>query len=175
MDSNERDYTRHAHPFDIYIVGLGIVGVRQITREAEAALRASHTVFVVDAGFGVLEFIASLGPNVVDLLPLYQEDGSRDLVYRKMAAIVVQAAMDHPPVAFATYGHPTMFSYPPSLIRRAAALLDLRTHTMAGVSSLDTLIVDLGFDPGSEGLQMYEATDMLLRERPLQPDVPLLL
>jgi hypothetical protein len=176
MDSNSDDgVAQTAQPFDIYMVGLGIVSVRQVTREAEAALRSSTTVFVVDAGFGVTEYLESLGPKVVDLLPLYKEGGSRDLVYRRMAALVVQAALHAPPVTFATYGHPMVFSYPPLLIRRAAQLLELRTHTIPGVSALDTLIVDLGFDPGLEGLQMYEATDVLLRERPLQPDVPLLL
>jgi hypothetical protein len=41
-----------------------------------------------------------------------------------------------------------------------------------GISSLDTLFVDLGIDAASDGLQMYEATDLLLRRRPLQNDVP---
>lgn len=163
------------HPYEIYIVGLGILSVRHVTRETEAALRSCRAVFVVDAGFGVLDYLAGLGPHVIDMLPYYEERGSRDRVYRKMAAAVVQAALTEPPVAFATYGHPMMFSYPPALIRRAAAHLGLRTHTMAGISALDTLIVDLGVDPGMEGLQIYEATDLLLRERPLQPDVPLLL
>jgi hypothetical protein len=53
--------------------------------------------------------------------------------------------------------------------------MGLRTQVLPGISSLDTLIVDLGFDPGTDGLAVFEATDVLLRERPLQPDVPLLL
>jgi uncharacterized protein YabN with tetrapyrrole methylase and pyrophosphatase domain len=173
--SAETGTTESSHPFDIYIVGLGIQGVRQMTREAEAAIRESTAVFVVDTGFGVHEYLRSLCPHIVDLLPLYQEGKSRDIIYRKMAAAVIQAALQDAPVTFATYGHPMMFSFPPTLIRRAGALLGLRTHTMPGISALDTLILDLGFDPGTEGLQMYEATDILIRERPLQPDVPLLL
>ena len=37
---------------------------------------------------------------------------------------------------------------------------------------MDCMLVDLVIDPATNGLQMYEATDLLLRERPLQPDVP---
>ena len=46
---------------------------------------------------------------------------------------------------------------------------------LAGVSSLDTMFIDLDLDPAYDGLQMYEATDLLVKQRPLQPDVPCLL
>ena len=64
------------------------------------------------------------------------------------------AAMNHPPVCFASYGHPLVFCYPTTLIRRAARLLDLRFEVAVGVSSLDTLLVDLSYDFSADGLQM---------------------
>jgi uncharacterized protein YabN with tetrapyrrole methylase and pyrophosphatase domain len=64
-----------------------------------------------------------------------------------------------------------MYSYPTVLIQRAAAVLDLRVRVLPGVSFLDTLLADLGIDPGFDGLQLYEATDLLVRRRPLQTDV----
>ena len=69
------------------------------------------------------------------------------MTYRKMAAIVVTAAIDHPPVCFASYGHPLIFCYPTTLLRRAARLLNLRFEVVAGVSALDTLLVDLELRP----------------------------
>ena len=36
------------------------------------------------------------------------------------------------------------------------------------------LFSELMLDPAPHGMQMYEAMDLLLRQRPLQPDVPLL-
>ena len=41
--------------------------------------------------------------------------------------------------------------------------------------SLDALLADLRLDPVVHGIQMYEATDVLLRRRPLQSDVPAIL
>src|SRR5206468_3187411 len=46
---------------------------------------------------------------------------------------------------------------------------------LPGVSALDALLADLRLDPVVHGLQMYEATDVLLRRRPLQSDVPAVL
>lgn len=162
-------------PTDIYVVGLGIKSVQQVTREAEGAIRLCRKVFLVDSGFGVHEFVQTLCPEVVDLLGLYLEGRNRRYTYRSMAAHVLDAALDDPPVCFATYGHPQMYVYPTHLMRRGAALLDLSVRVIPGISTLDTIIGDVGLDPGPYGLQMYEATDVLTKVRPLQPDVPCLL
>jgi hypothetical protein len=162
--------------FDIYICGLGTVGVRQITREVEDALRRCREVLLVDPGFGVRDHIDQLCSQVTDLVPTsYRELAPRISAYDRIATAVLDAALDHAPVAFAVYGHPQVYVYPTMQIRRAAALLDLRVQVLPGISTLDALMIDVGLDPGVSGLQMYEATDILLRDRPLQPDVPLIL
>jgi precorrin-3B methylase len=162
-------------PFDIAIVGLGIVGVHQITREVEETVRRCRCTFVVDAGFGVVSHLKSICPEVISLLPLYELGKERLPTYRRMAAAVVNAAIAGPPVCFATYGHPFVYCYPAILIQRTAKLLNLRVEVLPGISSLDTLFVDLGFDAATDGLQMYETTDLLLRRRPIQNDVPCIL
>ncbi len=164
-----------APPPDIYIVGLGIRSVRQITREAEDAIRASRTVLYVDAGFGVQEYLLTLCRNVENLLTEYHEGTLRMGTYRAMAARVVEAALDDPPVTFAVYGHPTFFVYPADLIQRSAALLGLGVEVMPGISTIDTVCVDLGLDVGTTGLQVHEATGVLLTKRRLDPEVPCLL
>ncbi|MER5492621.1 SAM-dependent methyltransferase [Streptomyces sp. NPDC002490] len=172
MNAQEKTVRR---PVDIYIVGLGIRNVQQITREAEQAVRLSKKVFTVDAGFGIDEFLRTLCPDVRSMLDHYEEGGDRLRTYRAMAAEVVDAAVDDAPVCFATYGHPKIYVYPSQLIEQAASLLGLTVRILPGISALDTIITDLSLDPGPHGLQMYEATDLLARERPLQPEVPCLL
>jgi Tetrapyrrole (Corrin/Porphyrin) Methylases len=167
--------TENSAPFDIAIVGLGIVGVHQITREVEETIRRCRRTFVIDGGFGVLPYLKTICAEVTSLLPLYERGKERLPTYRRMAAEVINAAIADSPVCFATYGHPFVYCYPAILIQRAAKLLDLRVEALPGISSLDTLFVDLGFDAASEGLQMYEATDLLLRRRPIQNDVPCIL
>ena len=162
-------------PFDVAAVGLGIVGVHHLTREAQEIMRRCTEVFFIDTGYGEANYLRDLCPRVTSLLPLYEVGESRLPTYRKMAAAVVTAALDRPPVCFASYGHPLVFCYPTTLIRRAARLLDLRFEVAVGVSSLDTLLVDLSYDFSSDGLQMYDATDLVLKRRPLQNDVPCVL
>jgi precorrin-6B methylase 1 len=164
-----------SEPFDIYIVGLGIMGVRHITREAEECLKTSKHVLYVDHGLGIPEYLGSVCKKTTNLLGEYKEGQNRLKTYRAMAAAVVDAAVKGGPVAFATYGHPTFYVYPSVLIRNAAALLGLRVHVVPGISVFDTAVIDLAFDPGLTGFQMYEATSVIIQKRQLQPDVPCLL
>lgn len=158
-------------PFDIAVVGLGIVGVYQITREVEEVVRRCRHIFVVDSGHGVLDYLRTHCAEVTDLTPLYVRGKNRLPTYHRMAAEVISAAIGASPVCFATYGHPRVFCYPTTLIKRAAEVLELRVEIFPGISSLDTMLVDLDVDIASDGVQMYEATDVLVRRRPLQNDV----
>ena len=158
-------------PFDIGIVGTGIVGTHQFTREAEEVIRRSNHTFVIASGYGILEYIETLCPRVTDLGYLYEPGMNRHPTYHRMAAEVVSAALVESPVCLATYGHPGVYCYPTTLINRAAPLLGLHVEVFAGVSAFDMLLVDLGTDIAHNGIQMYEATDLLLRRRPIQNDV----
>lgn len=159
---------------DISIIGLGIKGVEHLTREAEAVCRGSNEILAVPAHPAVLDHLSSLCPTVTEL-PSVSADGSRREAYETMAATVLAAALDHAPVTFAPYGHPLVYVQASRRILQAAPYLGLRVRVLPGISSLDTMFVDLRLDPAAHGLQLYEATDVLLRRRPLQPDVPCLL
>lgn len=162
-----------ARPVDIYIIGTGITPGLHLTREAEAALRSSNEVLYVDKSFGIAELLQKYCQTLSDLHQFaYQEGSNRLEAYRSMAAKVVESALSHPPVTFALYGHPLVYSLPPFMVIAAAEAIGLNVKIVPGISSLDTLFVDLRFDPCTHGVQMYEATDILLRQRPLQPDVP---
>ena len=54
-------------PFDIGIVGIGIVGTHQLTREAEAVIRRCNRTFVIADGYGIPDYLATLCPQVTDL------------------------------------------------------------------------------------------------------------
>ena len=158
-------------PFDIGIVGTGIVGTHQLTREAEEVIRRCKRTFVIDSGYGIPEYLETLCPEVTELGTLYEPGKDRLPTYRRMAATVVAAAVADAPVCLATYGHPWVYCYPTTLITRAAPLLGLHVEVFPGISAFDTLLVDLGTDIAPNGIQMYEATDLLLRRRPIQSDV----
>jgi uncharacterized protein YabN with tetrapyrrole methylase and pyrophosphatase domain len=161
---------------DITIVGLGILGVDQVTRETERALARCEEVLFVDTGIATRAFLERHCPRVTNLYAeSYSAGAARLNAYHHMAARTVEAALDHPPVAFAMTGHPLVYAYAPPLIADMGRLLGLTVEVLPGISAMDCLFAELMLDPCTEGLQMYEATDLLLRRRPLQPDVPALI
>ena len=161
---------------DIHIVGLGIASVAQMTRQAEDAIRRSNEVFYLDTGVATREYLSQICPRVTSLYDSnYREKQRRLDDYHHMAATVVDAALDNAPVCFAIHGHPLVAVTAPFMVLRLADLLGLSVECQPGVSAIDTVLADLQIDPVVTGIQMYEATDLLLRERPLQSDVPALL
>lgn len=161
---------------DVAILGLGVAAVPdQVTVETERILRSVNEILFVDGGVGTRTWLETLGPKVTDLFTgTYHSTESRFSAYDHMAARTVEAALDHGPVAFAMQGHALVYAYAPFLIRDLGEALGLTVRVWPGISSMACLFADLFFDPSVDGLQMYEATDLLLRARPLQPDVPLL-
>jgi precorrin-3B methylase len=156
---------------DVVIVGLGL-RPGHLTAEAAAALRRCRETFYVEGW--ELPHVEELSPRATRLYP-YAEGSARTPAYHEMAARVIAAALDHPPVAFAMQGHPGVGSYATALLRDLCRLLDLELEVQPGISALAALLADLGVDPLVRGLQLYEASDLLLRRRPLVPDVPALL
>jgi hypothetical protein len=161
---------------DIWIAGLGLQTVGQVTREVEQAIRSSREVLFLDTGVATKSYLESLCPRVTSLYEeSYSDEGLRISAYEHMAVRVVEAALDHPPVTFAIHGHPLVAAYPPFLVLELANALELRVTVLPGISAIDAILADLRLDPVVHGVQMYEATDLLLRRRPLQPDVPAIL
>lgn len=161
---------------DIWIVGLGIASIDHVTRETERAIRRSNEVLFADTGLGTRPFLESLCPRVTDLFhDAYPSDGPRISAYHHMAARVIEAALDHAPITFAMHGHPLVFSYPPLLVSDLAETLGLEVAILPGISATASLICELGIDPGTRGIQMMEATDLLVRRRPIQADMDALI
>lgn len=161
-------------PYDIYIVGLGMVGYRQLTIEGDEALRRCHSVFVINANRFVIEHLQERYKQVIDLTANYEKGRLRKKIYAEMADVVIEAGRARPPVGFAPYGHPYVYVTPTTLITDGATQANLRVKNLPGISSLDCLLIDLQLEPATHGLQMYEATDLIVYGRPIQPDVPCL-
>lgn len=160
---------------DIHLLGLGILTPDHVTRETERLLGSVNEVLTLDTGIATGVWLGSLCPRVTPLFAeSYAVGQNRLSAYHHMAARVVDAALARAPVAFAIQGHPLVGVTAPRLIRRLADVLGLTVETQPGISALDCLLVELGLDPLVDGLQMVEATDMLLRRRPLDPTMPAL-
>lgn len=161
---------------DVYVLGTGMVGYRQLTKECEQALNRVGQAYMLHPLPEVREFVHDRCETVVDLTEEYESGLERAQSYDRMARRVVGGATDaDDPVALVVYGHPTVGVTPTGLVRTEGAKREIEVRVLPGVSSLDALYADFSINPLDRGLQVYEATDLLVYNIELDPATPALL
>lgn len=166
--------TSDGSPVDVWIAGLGM-RVGQVLPETIEILSASRKIFYLSHAPGVAELLGNCCNDVLDMRDFYINDVDRLSTYKRIAATVFDAAMQEPPVTFAVYGHPLVLSVPSKILLSLGPELGLSVRALPAVSSLDCLQADLGVDLVADGVQMHEATDLLLYRRRLLPEVATIL
>jgi tetrapyrrole methylase family protein/MazG family protein len=167
------DTRAHAHPH-VYVVGMGM-RLSHLTPEVSAALAASETVFLLTHIPGTAEALREYCNKVIDLSQFYEEQPSRLDTYRRMVSVVLEEAASAPPVTFAAYGHPLFVVQAGAVLVRVGRQLGLAVSVLPGISSFDTILADLGVDLIDTGLQMHDATELVLYQRRLVPSMSTLL
>ena len=158
----------------LIVVGTGIEALGQITPAAQTAIESADEVLYVVADQLTAEWITSVNPCAESLQGYYRAGQDRRVTYEAQAARIMQSVRAGQRVCAAFYGHPGMVVDPARLAIDAARAEGFAARMLPAVSSFDSLMADLGFDPIG-GCQMYEATDVLLRRRPIDPMTPLVL
>lgn len=171
----DRFKTPCADKCDIRIVGLGMRSVDQLTREARRAIAGTKAIYLVDNSPGIARYFHDLGVEVIDLSVHYEEGKDRLQTYIEMSKDVISGAITNGPVSFGLYGHPTVFAYPPFVIKFVAESLGLTVGVVPGISAMDCMFAELMIDPATDGMQMFEATDVVIRQRQLLTDVQTLI
>ena len=165
-------------PFDVAVIGMGVQKVAHMTLEAVEFLRRCKRGFVVSPDQkAVDDFRDSLSsylkpgdslPPLESLSRAYRRDRKRYDNYREATGIVLAATESERPVAYLTPGNPVTFDRVAHEILAATRERNLRAVVIAGVSSVDTVLVDLQQDP-APGLPIFEAS--LFVGAKVQPDM----
>lgn len=158
----------------VCLVGLGLHS-GHLTREAEFALARCKRIFFIHPSSAVADWIRSLDPDAVDLSTFYQYGERRIQIYREMSSQVLFQSQTLGPVALALYGHPLVLSSLSRMVLAGCRWLKRECIVLPGVSSIDSVIADLEIDPGEFGLQVHEATELILRDCAIDPRRGLLL
>jgi precorrin-3B methylase len=157
------------------VVGSGVRGVTQLTPESRSAVVAADVVFYVVPDTITARMIEELANDSIDLGGLYSPDRKRASTYTTMVDRVFEEVDAGRHVCVVFYGHPGVFVDPgPEMMRRANEA-GVKAIMLPGISAADALYADLGLDPGRDGIQMFSATDFLLRRRVIDDSVPLVL
>jgi uncharacterized protein YabN with tetrapyrrole methylase and pyrophosphatase domain len=156
-------------------VGVGMTLGSHITPLSRSCIEKADVVF---AGMsdGVVElWLAQMHPDVRSLQSFYREGKSRRDTYREMVDAMLAEVRAGKRVCGAFYGHPGVFASPPHRAIEIARREGYPAHMEPGVSAEDCLYADLGIDPGQYGCQHYEASQLMLYRRRIDPSAYLVL
>jgi hypothetical protein len=138
-----------------------------MTLEGIDVLRRCRRGFVVSPDQkAVDDFRAALGsclkpgdslPPLATLGQAYRRDRKRSENYAEATGLVLEAAEAERPIAYLTLGNPVVFDTVAQEILAGARARGWRALVIPGISSVDTVLADLGQEP-APGLQLYEAS-----------------
>jgi precorrin-2 methylase len=153
--------------YDLVLMGMGIRGVAHLTLEAIGFLNRCRQGYMVglsqeevdEFARGLHETLAGAVniPPLESLSRAYQLGRNRALNYRDAARIILDALGRGGPVAYLTPGNPMTFDSVTQLLLEEASLQGYRVRIASGISSLDTILVDLRVEM-APGMQVYDVS-----------------
>lgn len=149
----------------LVVIGSGIKAVSHFTLEAQAHIQQADIVIYAAADPVTEIWIEEQNPNTFDLYQYYADDKSRIITYVQMIERILFEVRAGKYVCALFYGHPGVFVTPSHNAIAMARREGYDAVMLPAVSAEDCLYADLGVDPSVPGLQIYEATDFLLRKR----------
>ena len=151
-------------------IGSGIKGISHLTLEAVAWIKEADIVCYCVSDPATIVWLKQNAKAEQDLYSLYGDDKKRIDTYQAMVKTMCEHVRAGKTVAGVFYGHPGLFCYPTHTTIERLTEEGYQAWMLPGVSAVDCLFADAGFDPAARGIQMLEATDMLLRSRALLTD-----
>ena len=146
-------------PPQLYVIGLGVSIPKHITTEARECMGQCRRIFAIvqeppSLWIGPCE---SGVPEVINLLKTYAENVLRKDNYDRAADTVLNALQNSTPIGYVTYGNPLVYDSVAQELVRQAKQLQINVKVVPGISSIDSLLCDLGVDM-APGIQICEAS-----------------
>lgn len=161
-------------PARLVVIGTGIQLGRHIGERALSEIRAADRVFALVDG-PMMSWLLALRPDLENLGSCYADDRDRRDSYAEMEQRIVAPLGEGLRVCAVFYGHPGVYAQVSHAAIARARAAGIPARMEPGVSAEDCLYADLGFDPGRHGVQSWEATQFLVRDRAPDPSTLLLL
>lgn len=146
----------------LIIAGTGIKFLSHLTIEVKSAIETSCCVVFLLNEPAMKNWVVKNAKKYVSLDDIYFSSEQRSESYDKIANELLSTIQKNDDVCFLIYGHPTFFSSVVEKIKKIISSEEIIIQVMPGISAMDCLFADLKIDPGSMGLQSYDATEFLL-------------
>jgi uncharacterized protein YabN with tetrapyrrole methylase and pyrophosphatase domain len=160
---------------DLTIVGAGIDVGRDLTPAARWHIEHADKVFSLLGDVVAARTVNELNTNNETLETLYDVAKPRIDTYEAMIARILACVRDGSKVCVVAYGHPGIFAYPMHKAIVGARAEGYTAALLPGISCIDCLLADLDIDPAADGLQIFDASDLLLNDRAFSVTAPLVL
>jgi precorrin-2 methylase len=159
---------------ELYLVGAGVRVPGQFTVEAIDALKRCALVFSVLPSHAEAELLRSFEIQPHSLWELYRADRVRRESYDEIARVILEAAETNSPVGYIAQGNPVVLDSVTATLLEGARSRGWSAVVLPGVSSIDTVLVDLEHEPAS-GLQIFDTGTLVARGIVLRSDTAALL
>jgi precorrin-6B methylase 1 len=156
-------------------VGLGITLGSHLSPLARARIEQADVVFAGVSDALVEAWLSRMHGDVRSLQVYYREGRSRRDTYRDMVEVMLAEVRDGRRVCGAFYGHPGVYAWAPHKAIAQARAEGFSAHMEPAISAADCFYADLGVDPGTCGLQSFEASQFMLYRRQVDTAAWLLL
>lgn len=154
------------------IAGSGIASVAHITLETLSHIKEADKVYYIVCDPLTEAFIQDNATGTCfNFSVFYDEHKSRYDSYVQMCEVMLRDVRAGHDVLGIFYGHPGVFVSPSHRAIALAREEGYKARMLPGVSAEDYMFADLEFDPSQYGCMTCEATEVLLRDRPLNPSV----
>jgi hypothetical protein len=156
-------------------IGIGMTLGSHLTPLARNCIVSADVVFAAVSDAVVEAWLGQMHGDVRSLQCHYSAGTSRLESYRAMVSAILAEVRNGRYVCAAFYGHPGVFAWPAHRAVAEARAAGFPAYMEPGISAADCLYADLGIDPGSNGCQHYEASQLMLYRRRLDPSAYLVL
>ncbi|WP_236886547.1 SAM-dependent methyltransferase [Dyella thiooxydans] len=146
-----------------------------LTPLARSHIQQADVVFTAVSDHVVALWLERMHPDVRSLHGYYGHGKSRMITYKEWVSVMMAEVRAGKRVCGVFYGHPGVFAWSPHKVIELARSEGYLAHMEPGISAEDCLYADLGIDPGRFGCQHFEASQLLLYERRIDPSAYLVL
>jgi tetrapyrrole methylase family protein/MazG family protein len=159
---------------DVYLVGAGIIFPEHLTIETVEILTLCKRIGT-NLPEAILEGLPEdLRAKCVSLWSLYQDGRIRTENYLDVFHAIVELTEVDTPIAWLTPGHPIIFDSVSAALLTEGKSRGWNVRVIPAVSSIDTMLAELGYDP-AHGMLIHEATGLVRRRIPVVRSVALML
>ena len=166
--------TATADSVDLYLLGAGVAFPDHLTVQTIEILSTCARICTNLPDSRLSGLPADLREKCISLWPLYQDGRLRRENYRDVTNAILGEVEKAHPLAWLTPGHPMIFDSVSKSLLDAAHSRKWNVSIVPAISSLDTLLAELAYDPAS-GLLIHDATGLVRQNIPLPGSAALIL